>query len=162
VVLSGMNDIDKMKEKIKETADVYLQKPLTTDALKDCLIQLIFQKNYGLPQVNNIYLDYDFDKPKSIQVLDIYISEWKQLRDILYSAITNQHTESFDKAFHKLITSLRKLEMMGMIQKMETWRNDHPQLNKAENLRFAQRITAMFNFSIHVFKEEKRKMLNGM
>ena len=56
----------------------FLQKPMELDALTDYMVSFMYKNMYDVPQLENIYRQYDNDPSKTNKYLTILIEEFNQ------------------------------------------------------------------------------------
>ena len=87
------------------------QKPVEIGIVMDYLCRDVASKQYGVPKVTSIKKDYDYQKNKYNKALELLCSEWTELAKTLPLSIANHDKDAFYGITHKMITTVRRLEL---------------------------------------------------
>lgn len=93
------------------------QKPVETQLVLKQLCKDLASKKYGIPNTASIKKDYDYQKDKYNRALQLLCSEWEVLAKTLPLSVAEQDRESFYDITHKMITTVRRLEL-SIFEKM--------------------------------------------
>ncbi|MCB0706569.1 MAG: HAMP domain-containing protein [Saprospiraceae bacterium] len=126
------NGFDKIKDVLSDEALVYIvsaripgsevlpdtfsisawmQKPVEINRFLKQIQQDVLGLRYGRPNTLSIKKDYDFDREKYKRALGLLISEWTGISKDLYQAIRLKDEAVCLNLIHKIITSVRRLEL---------------------------------------------------
>ncbi|WP_158306082.1 hybrid sensor histidine kinase/response regulator [Maribacter sp. HTCC2170] len=89
----------------------HLQKPINLDQLADKIISVIGTNEYDVPQLKNVYEQYDYNNQKIINYLEILLSEFDQYL-LRFKAVSNSRNQKEWMAIkHKIATHINALEL---------------------------------------------------
>ncbi|MEP7195203.1 MAG: histidine kinase dimerization/phospho-acceptor domain-containing protein [Saprospiraceae bacterium] len=91
--------------------DSVLQKPLQPDRLLELMNKIWLWKSVKLVNLNSLYLDYDFNKEKISNALELLLSEWKVAKIKIEESILAKDQKAKDAVVHRLANSLRRFEL---------------------------------------------------
>lgn len=104
-----------LSSKDVETLKVpYIQKPIHLNALIDCAIVLMLKHTYNTPKLENIYEQYDFNKQKITNYLNILNKEFDVYLKRITVVYKSKNNEEWLAIKHKIITHLNSLELFQM------------------------------------------------
>lgn len=126
-----LHNLDKIKPVLKDSARIilvtaqsvdehalpsnfeYIQKPFTYDQLFYKISQVSNEHNrsYQLPGFKNILNDYDGNKDKYFNALNLMQSEWTLMHSQLLTALNNSDASAINDIIHKIITTVRRLDL---------------------------------------------------
>lgn len=86
-------------------------KPIRKELVWTQLDRLFSELNYGKPQFKNFERDYDQNTLLIKNALNVLVSEWKKDQLSLIFALTNRDKDKFDQINHRIVTSVRRLEL---------------------------------------------------
>ena len=102
----------KAKSEIALNGDfVFLQKPVSSNYLRELISGSLKELHYGMPIFDSISDDYDNDKVKVSNALNLLHDEWRVLSDKLSSAINDNDSKDAADIIHKIITSVRRIKL---------------------------------------------------
>ncbi len=122
-----------------------LLKPTSKEAIYQELNSFILEKKHG--KINFINLENDYDQKKELikNALGVLIKEWNRDSATLKVAILNRDQEKFDAVKHRIIASVRRLE----IHSFEKFLNEIDLKESQENLNsIAIQIQEKFSYYI--------------
>lgn len=152
LIISATDDL-KISTSLYDAAFI---KPVTSEQLMNELSKLVFLKNFEKPQLNNLYTNYDYQKDKVLQALELMIKEWKEMFERLMVSIQNRDLVLFDKVYHKLINAMRTFELKSLQHMLDQVRVDLE--NGASDLKKdAHKVSLPFNFYLKIFEGEVEK-----
>ena len=76
------------------------------------------------PVIDNISEDYDHDKVKVAKALDLLSREWKSMLSALSHAFDQGDQSEARKVYHRLTTTLKRLELYLQDQQIGQWLED--------------------------------------
>ena len=132
--------------------DAILLKPITSKDLLSTIEKLYFEKNCGIINTKNLYQDYDFDFNKIENVLSLLCQEWQTLHDKTIHSLHHRNQEEFNQVYHKIITSLKRLELFEFIDFLDKIRKNFNQINFAET---SYKLDYIFTYYQLYFENEK-------
>ncbi len=140
-------------------ADLVFIKPVKAEHLLEQIYQRVITKKYGVPNLNSLFQDYDYDAMMIKNALDILIAEWSQIQESISLAIEWRDIDAFDKIFHKLIASLKRFEINKFEEKLQWWRNNYQSLADEANVRFAKEVSGVMEHYIILIKSQRDNVL---
>jgi signal transduction histidine kinase len=143
LVVSG-NEITSDEDTI-----ITLQKPIKKATLDVIINRFINQRTHGKLNFANLENDYDYNKPLIKNALTVLISEWERDSNTLKVAILNRDQVKFDAVKHRIITSVRRLEINEFEDFLNTINLSKSQGNLDE---IANSIQEKFTFYIQEMK----------
>ncbi len=90
---------------------IVLTKPIYSEDLWSTLNGLFVELNYGSPYFGNFEKDYDGKKNLVARALKVLFIEWTKDQRTLIQVVANRDQVKFDNLKHKMITSIRRLEL---------------------------------------------------
>lgn len=146
VFVTGEAPIDAPK-----MAKIYT-KPVEKIDFENINYDLFCRLNYGNPSFDNFLKDYDGEVELVKNVFTVLMKEWSRDQLLISQAIANRDQRNFDQIKHKIITSIRRLELM----KFEEYLNetgDNLQGYDSEKLTLAeQKVNMLFTYYIKCIK----------
>ena len=109
-IVSG-RQLNKNEVSLDVEIDQIILKPFDTDGFVQKLIDSFRDKRYGRPDFSAIISDYDGDKRKYLRAIQILKNEWTTIRPQLVHSISNTDIQAFIDIKHKIITSIRRLNL---------------------------------------------------
>ncbi|MEQ8623579.1 MAG: ATP-binding protein [Vicingaceae bacterium] len=136
IVASGVDP--DLKEIWKEFPQALaIQKPFEKNHLFNQINLGLVLSKYGVPQLNSIKADYDYDKDKYSKALTILIKEWEEYKLRLINCIEHKSLTDLEKILHKFNTTLRRLELPKLEKRLikikDAFSASHLILNKERN-----------------------------
>lgn len=89
----------------------FIQKPFNSDKLLALIHDSLLQRRFGCPKLNSIFQDYDNDTAKIRKALNLLIIEWTNIMDGIDKCFSDSNHEELSSIIHKMITSVRRLEL---------------------------------------------------
>ncbi len=123
LIVSGADDIGQDKLIDSRFWDGYLQKPVSSEQLIEEICQLIFKNHFEAISFDALYQLYDFEPRKMRTSIELLRSEWKDLSQQLIQSASQRRLADYDKAFHRLINSLRIFGLHALQHLLEKVRN---------------------------------------
>lgn len=111
VVSATLPDFQLLSEHLQEV--YYLRKPFQMYELQIMISKVLVLSSYGRPKFESILADYDYQELKYKHALGLMKVEWILMNNSLVKAVRNSDIESFNAILHKMITTLRRLELVG-------------------------------------------------
>lgn len=105
MIVSG----SEKKEAFK--AFTFFKKPLERDELVATLVNHQLFILHGSPDFSNFEKDYDQNKTLIKKALLLLIASWEKDKEGLIGSINNKSIEEFQKIKHRIITSIRRLNL---------------------------------------------------
>lgn len=102
----------------------FIQKPFSNTDFINQINRGIVTTFFGYSSVESIKKDYDYDRAKYEKALRIMAQEWKSMRDTLCKAILERDLSLFDQVLHKMITTLKRLELTAFYDWLVNRRDD--------------------------------------
>ena len=127
------------------------QKPIDPSEILEHLTEDIAIKKYGAPNTQSIFLDYDQDAFKFEKAIRLLIDEWIKMYHQIESAIANHDKNKFEAIRHKLITSVRRLQL-DHFEKILNQPFPKKEHTKAVYL-FSEKVKTMMGFYIWFLKK---------
>ncbi|NOQ74395.1 MAG: HAMP domain-containing protein [Crocinitomix sp.] len=106
-----------------------LLKPIKKEEIYNELSNYLQEKEHGQLKFVNLENDYDQNKSLVKKALIVLISEWQRDSTTLKVAILNRDQERFDAVKHRIITSVRRLEINAFEYFLNTINLNAPQEN---------------------------------
>lgn len=156
LIVSGADDNEQGNGFDPKLWDGYLQKPVSSEQLIEEICRIIFKKHFEHISFDALYQLYDFDPSKMQSSILLLQSEWKDLSRQLIQAANQKNLHDYDKAFHRLINSIRifgLLELQHLIEKMRS------QLNTESP--DASAIASIIDFPLSSYVEEIEKEVSS-
>lgn len=119
ILLTGDHNLVSLLIASGNFFDCIIQKPISADQLRE-LIQTVWNwKEYSMPNLMSLYHDYDFDRAKILNALQLLLKEWNDALSLLQKAISQERNEDKNAIIHKLANSLRRFELHAIEEKWE-------------------------------------------
>lgn len=131
------------------TDSVYLQKPVQKKTLVKLIHEELSGQQHGQLNFTHLEHDYDHESQLILNALQVMIREWEKDRKILENAILNRDQEKLDAIKHRIITSVRRLE----IHSFETFL-DH--INFADDTLDFDKIVTQLNAKMRYYIEKMK------
>ena len=109
-LVSG-KDLEDLSHPISRYLKETYRKPVNPKELMRSIITHYASQQFGLPNIKSFWEDYDHQEAKVRKALGILVDEWEKMSSQLETAISNNDPKSFVAVRHKLITSVRRLEL---------------------------------------------------
>jgi two-component system, sensor histidine kinase len=116
MVCSGIDQRDKINLSSPGLVLGFVQKPVIADLLLLQIQQLYNSNQYPVPFMAGLFKDYDYNQELVHHALEILIDEWKSMKSLIVQSLRNQDQETFNNVFHKIITTLRRFKLDGLLE----------------------------------------------
>jgi signal transduction histidine kinase len=156
VFISATEDPELMQQGDNKICDSYFLKPVLPASLLNELSDLVFEKKFELANLNNIFSNYDYQNEKIIKACELMIGEWKDMFSKFINAIRKRDPALFDQVYHKLINSMRMLELKSLQNELDEIRSQLDD-EKSDVEKMIRRISLPFSMYIKSFEEEVKK-----
>lgn len=123
-------------------------KPIEKEAVWQLIHTTYCRLNAGLPHFGNFERDYDHQQKLVKNALKVLVAEWKKDKVNLVYAITNGNREKFDQINHRIITSVRRLDLDQFEVFLEQLSASIESLNDEQRFIESQKIDRLFDFFI--------------
>jgi hypothetical protein len=131
-IVSGAENPNLIKIKKFSSAVFYLKKPFDNNHFREMIkVGLIISK-FGLPEIEAIKKDYDFQENKYKPAIKLLLQEWTSYTKHLINCIRKGNLEEFDEILHKFNTTLRRLKLSKFEEKLVSIKDDIA-LNKVDS-----------------------------
>ncbi len=141
----------------KRLYDARYIKPIASEMLLNELSRLVFAKYFESPQLNHLYLNYDYQTDKVIQAFELMIIEWKDMFARIVQAIEKRDIVSFDKVYHKLINAMRTFELSSLQRMLDEIRTQMLQDN-CNRIQLSHKASLPLFFYLKLFEAEIEKL----
>ena len=143
---SGYDVSEYVLNSFKSIKETFL-KPVESKVLFDhvCLDYSLLK--YGKPNPQSILEDYDHDPFKFQKSIDLLLDEWQSISSDLENAILERNVKNFSSIGHKLITSIRRLQLNHFESKLDATLKDIENPKK-DITAIARGIKGMMDFYI--------------
>ncbi|MEP7321926.1 MAG: ATP-binding protein, partial [Saprospiraceae bacterium] len=115
IVCSGTDQHDKINSSNQGFIHGFVQKPVIANLLLSQINQLWNSNQYSSPVMTDFFKDYDYKQELVQHGLEILIDEWKSMKTLIIQSLLNQDQETFNNVFHKIITTLRRFKLDGLL-----------------------------------------------
>ncbi|MEO5583455.1 MAG: ATP-binding protein, partial [Saprospiraceae bacterium] len=129
IVCSGTDHQGKMNLSYPDLVLGFVQKPVIANVLLSQIQQLWNSNQYLSPVMTDFFKDYDYKQELVHHALEILIDEWKSMKTLIIQSLRNQDKEIFNNVFHKIITTLRRFKLDGLLNIL-----NEMQVNFSENV----------------------------
>ncbi|RKR08047.1 signal transduction histidine kinase [Maribacter vaceletii] len=102
------------KTDVKHLKTSLVQKPIKIELLIDSIITNMCSTIYDVPQLHNIYKQYDNNSQKINNYLHILIHEFENYYDRILNVIISKDKEEWKAIKHKIITHVTSLELKNI------------------------------------------------
>jgi signal transduction histidine kinase/DNA-binding response OmpR family regulator len=160
ILISAADDNNLESDGHNQLYDKFVIKPVSAEHLLNELSNLVFEKHFEKPVLDNVFLNYDYQPEKLIQVLELMIREWKEMFTRFLQAIQKRDLELWDKVYHKLINSMRMLELYSLQKGLNEMRDRLQDPNYDIN-RITHYISLPFASYIRIFNSEMENRKAG-
>lgn len=91
-----------------------IEKPFDKEALHKKITLGTILSKYGIPRLEVIKKDYDFNKVKYERAISLLISEWEELGNRLNKCMMTGDLEDYEEVIHKFNTTLRRIKLFKL------------------------------------------------
>lgn len=109
-IVSGLK-IGQVEQKELPIPKNIFEKPISPDSLLSNIAFDFAVHNFGEPNTSNILKDYDHDPFKFQKAINLLIDDWEKMLQQIEAVAANNDGEKFIALRHKLITSVRWLQL---------------------------------------------------
>jgi len=110
LIASGSTpDIELFENMFKNVS--FIKKPFSNLEFKQSINQNIVRVKYGVPNINRIKADYDYQEQNYMRALNILIDEWVSISNKINNAIESNDSSSMESSLHKFVTTLKRLDL---------------------------------------------------
>ena len=123
-IVSGVENPNLNKVKEISSAVTFLKKPFDNDYFLEMISLGLAISKFGLPEIDTIKKDYDYQENKYKPAIQLLLNEWTNYAKRLTNCIRKQDTKEFDEILHKFNTTLRRLKLTKLEEKLVSIRDD--------------------------------------
>ena len=149
VVSASAKGIETLRQQIEDVH--FIQKPFSIDGLKSRIKDHQSAKRFGVPNFNSLKADYDQDLQKIRNALALLNSEWSAILVALPDTIKRKDQEAFDQIVHKIITTIRRLDLKKFEQMLDALSVN---LNNNEDALDSTEVTDALSFYLSQIRKE--------
>jgi len=91
-----------------------IKKPFDKETLNKKIGMGMILSKYGIPRLDVIKKDYDYDKVKYERALNLLISEWEELGNRLNKCMSIGDRADYEEVIHKFNTTLRRIKLFKL------------------------------------------------
>lgn len=152
MLLSGQDLLSNGSNKPSIDCDAFVLKPISDLALETSIADAVMQKFFDSADLTIIAADYDYDPIKVESVMQLYIDDWSKLLERLERCMIDRDINEFDRVYHRMISSLRKLKMNRTISYLDTWKHDESNYSNVDNKHYVAKIKFAILYYIDRFR----------
>ncbi len=140
------------EEGVKHISSLVWLKPIQKEAVWNQLNRLFCVLNFGNPRFESFERDYDGQDHLVRNALKVLVSEWEKDQVKLVFAITNRDKDKFDQINHRIITSVRRLELTRFEEFLNTLQSEMDAISDAQLNLESQKLDRLFDYFIAEIK----------
>lgn len=131
----------------------FLSKPFEITELQNVIFKVLTLSKFNTPIFENIKKDYDYDITKYKRAIKLLYDGWLSMYESIISAMYDSDVESYQTVLHKLITSLKRLELEGLEKHLAGIQSQLERECEIEDL-MIEEVEKILQLYLHLIEEE--------